>query len=334
MITFRKAVASEAKPLIGLYAESGCGKTRSALLIAKGYSDDMSRVGMIETESGRGEAYADDPVIGGYNVISLRDEFSPKTYGAAIRKAEEAGLQVLIVDSASHEWEGVGGVLSMASDNQAAGKKGVLVWQLPKIEHQREFMLRITQTPIPLVIVCMRAKYPMQEQSKPGGGKEWVRSTRLEPKQSEDILSEMFVHGWIDTEHKFHGTKYTLEAYRQIFVDGERITVDTGKRLAAWAAAGKSVVPRTSTAGSGASTGSELPTPGATEAHVDGAASVDGFITPDQVVALETLLTSHDIKIEKLLAAASVERLARIRAVDYDKARKWLDTAIERRRAP
>lgn len=233
---FRKAIASEAKPLVGLYAESGNGKTKSALLLARGFTGDMSKVAMIETESGRGEAFASEPDVGGYNVLPLREDFSPKTYGAAISAAEKAGVQALIIDSASHEWEGVGGVLAMAAANQEAGKKGPVVWQQPKIQHAREFMLRLTQTPIPLVIVCMRAKYPMVEVSKPGGGKEWTRSTQLEPKQSEDILFEMFCHGWIDKQHRFHGTKYTIDALRSIFIDGEPITIGTGERLAAWAA--------------------------------------------------------------------------------------------------
>lgn len=247
--TFRKAVTSEAKPLIGLYSESGCGKTRSSLLIAKGFTGDMAKVGMIETESGRGEAYADDPEVGGYNVLPLRDSFSPKEYGAAISAAEQAKLECLIIDSASHEWEGVNGVLSQAAANQSDGKKGPLVWQRPKMEHAREFMLRLTQTPIPLVIVCMRAKYPMYEVTpahvkkwedagRPGGRPpkvgEWARSWELEPKQSDDILYEMFIHGWIDQQHNFHGTKYTLDVLRSIFKDGEPVTVSTGQRLRQW----------------------------------------------------------------------------------------------------
>ena len=42
--TFRRAITSEAKPLVGLYSESGCGKTKSALLIAKGFTGDMAKV--------------------------------------------------------------------------------------------------------------------------------------------------------------------------------------------------------------------------------------------------------------------------------------------------
>jgi hypothetical protein len=250
MVSLRKAVGTEAKPLIGLYAESGRGKTYGALLIAKGFVDDMSQVVMIETEAGRGEVHADDPVLGGYNVIPLRENFSPKVYGEAISVAERAKAKVLIIDSASHEWEGVGGVLAMAEElRPTAGSKGM--WRAPKLEHSREFMLRMTQTPIPLVICNMRAKYPMYEVTKghvdawekagrPGGKPpkigDWARSWQLEPKQSDDILSEMFVHGWIDEEHRFHLTKDTIKAMREIFLDREPLSIDTGRRLAAWAA--------------------------------------------------------------------------------------------------
>lgn len=233
--SFRPAVTTEAKPLIGLYSESGCGKTKSSLLLAKGFAGDMSKVGMIETESGRGEVYADDPEVGGYQVLSIRDDFSPKSYGAAIDAAK--GLSALIIDSGSHEWEGAGGVLGMAADNEASGKKGVLVWQQPKMQHQREFILKLLSTPVPLVILCMRAKYPMREVVK-DGKKVWVRAEIVEPKQSEDILYEMMVHGWIDHEHKLHVTKYTKESFKAIFEDGKPISVDTGKRLAEWAKGG------------------------------------------------------------------------------------------------
>lgn len=240
--TLRPAIITEAKPLVGLYAESGRGKTNSALLLAKGFAGDMSKVVMIETEAGRGEVYADDPVVGGFQVVSMRDNFSPVEYGKALSAAESANPRVVIIDSASHEWEGAGGVLDMAAKNQADGKKGVIVWQQPKILHQREFMLRLLSTPIPLVIVCMRAKYPMEEVNI-NGKKEWKRSPDLSPKQSEDILFEMFVHGWIDKAHAFHGTKYTIPAMREIFRDGEPVSVATGERLAAWTGGRKSPTP-------------------------------------------------------------------------------------------
>ena len=313
-LQFRKAIASEAKPLIGLYAESGCGKTKSALLLAKGFvGGDMSQVGMIETEAGRGEAYANEGDVGGYQVLPIRENFAPGNYGAAIAAAEKAGLRAVIIDSASHEWEGVGGVLAMAAKNQEDGKRGPLVWQMPKLLHQREFMLRLQQTSVPLVVVCMRAKYPMfeakpsdieawEKAGRPGGKSpkvgEWARSWKLEPKQADDILFEMFVHGWIDAEHRFHGTKYTLEALRQVFVDGEPISSATGHRLAEWAA-GRS---RSATEGS----------------------SAEDYISPEQVANLETLCQDAGIAIQKLKDAAKVTALARIASSRYQGCVDWI----------
>lgn len=326
----RPAITSEAKPLIGLYAESGGGKTYGALLIAHGFcGGDMSQVAMIETEAGRGEAFADDPVVGGYQVVPIRGNFSPIEYGKAISAVESAGSRVCIIDSASHEWEGVGGVLSMAAENQAKGNKGVLVWQKPKIEHQREFMLRMMQSPIPLIIVCMRAKYPMEQVTEAylrkwrdagGTGKppnigDWARSKDLDPKQSDDILFEMFVHGWLDKEHIFHGTKYTTPVMREIFRDGELITADTGKRLAQWASGQppKATQQQNMAAGAGNSTAQ--------------------YITPDQALALEAKCTELDIPLKNFKAAAKVDRLSMILASDYERALKWITATHEKRRA-
>ncbi len=236
--TLRPAITTEAKPLIGLYSESGNGKTKSALLIAKGFTGDMSKVAMIETEAGRGEVYAKDSVVGGYLVRPIRENFAPIEYGKALTDLEKADIKVAIIDSASHEWEGAQGVLGWAAKNQEEGKKGPLVWQQPKMSHQRDFILRLLQTPIPLVIICMRAKYPMKEVVQPNGKKEWTRSEILEPKQADDILFEMMVHGWIDKDHNFHGTKYTTDDFRSILIDGKPITVESGKLLAEWAAGG------------------------------------------------------------------------------------------------
>lgn len=298
MMNIRPAVTSEAKPLIGLYATSGAGKTMGALLVAKGYVGDMSKVVMLETESGRGEALASHPEVGGYQVVSLREDFSPKTFGQGIAAAEKFGAKCLIVDSASLEWTGIGGVLDMASKNQEAGKKGVLVWQQPKILHAREFILRLLQTPIPLVILCMRARYPMEEKKSASGAKEWTRSTVLDPIQADDILFEMFIHGWIDQEHVFHGTKYTLDQLKDTLRTGEKLSADSGRRLAEWAAGGKKDEPK------------------------------GDFITVDQALAIEARCNDNGIQIARLKKAAGVDRISLILAANLDRANGWLDKVI------
>lgn len=318
--SFRPAARSNAKPLIGLYSESGCGKTKSALLLACGFvGGDMSKVGMIETESGRGEAYASDPTIGGYNVLSLRDDFSPANYGQAIKAAESAGLQALIIDSASHEWEGSHGVLSMAADNEAKGWKGQIVWTAPKMAHSREFMLRLMQTPIPLVIVCMRAKYPLVEFKDEKGKKNMKRAEVPSPKQSEDILYEMFVHGWIDQQHCFRGTKYTLDELRQCIEDGKPITQQSGRLLHEWAS------------GKGTVTQKFDPDSDMTQAipqsvidEVRQAAS-NGFISAEQIREIESLLEMKGLNKQRFLIVAKVASVDQIKAERFAGAIKWID---------
>jgi hypothetical protein len=237
--TIRKASRAEAKPLIGIYAQSNAGKTFSALLLARGFVGAAGRILMIETEGGRGEAYGDPaeyPEIGGYDVIPMRSNFSPRSFGEAITTAEEAKPDALLIDSASLEWAGTGGVLDMAAKASEGGAKGVLVWQRPKIDHQTHFMQRVLSTPIPLVILCLRAKYPMEQRPDRNGKMEWARSTVLEPQQSDDILFELFAHGWIGQDHLFHPTKMTNRSLAEVFPEGQAISVDTGKHLSAWAA--------------------------------------------------------------------------------------------------
>ena len=311
--SLRPAITSEAKPLIGLYAESGCGKTKSALLLAKGFVGDMSKVAMIETESGRGEVYADDPIVGGYLVRPIRENFAPAEYGKALTEVEKAGVKVCIIDSASHEWEGAGGVLGMAAKNQAEGKKGPLVWQQPKMQHQSEFMLRLMQTPIDLIIVCMRAKYPMEEVIDKGE-KKWARSKELSPKQSEDILYEMMVHAWIDQEHALHVTKYTKEDFKQIFLDGQPITTETGQRLAAWAS-GKTTAPAPAPAHPPASPPASAGDAGATH------------ISREQIAEILSLCEMSGVKTERLLVASKLKVIEDMKAGDFDRALAWIAKA-------
>lgn len=247
---FRPAVKSAAKLLIGVYSESGRGKTYSSLLVARGFAGAAGKVGMLETESGRGEIYV-DVIPGGYQVCSIAGDFSPAAYGEAITAAESQKLDALIIDSASHEWESIGGVLDMAAKNQADGKKGPLVWQRPKMEHAKHFVLRLMASPIPLIVVNMRAKFPMYQitdkhvaEWRAAGGRgqppkvgDWARATILEPKQSDDILYEMLIHGWIDEQHCYHVTKYpkAIPELLDVVKDGEPLSIETGKRLARWA---------------------------------------------------------------------------------------------------
>jgi len=87
----------------------------------------------------------------------------------------------------------------------------------------------------------MRAKYPMEQVKG-----DWARSKVLDPKQADDILFEMFVHGWIDQDHSLHVTKYTLPELAKVIEDGKPISIESGRRLAQWSK-GATTLPPTQT---------------------------------------------------------------------------------------
>ena len=97
----RKTMRQAAKMRLALTGASGAGKTYSSLLIAYGMTNDWSKIAVIDSENCSADLYAH---LGPYNVLTL-DSFSPETYIEAINVCEEAGAEVIIIDSISHCWD-------------------------------------------------------------------------------------------------------------------------------------------------------------------------------------------------------------------------------------
>jgi len=106
----RKVSRKKSKLRIGLSAASGYGKTYSSLLLAKGIAQEWNNIALIDTENGRGDLYSH---LGDYNILSLGAPYSPERYIEAIKTCEEAGVEVIIIDSITHEWDGKGGCLEI-----------------------------------------------------------------------------------------------------------------------------------------------------------------------------------------------------------------------------
>lgn len=240
--SFRPATRQDSKVLIGLYGESGCGKTYSALLLARGLAGEGGKVAMIDTESGRGALYA-DVIPGGYLHMQLGEPFSPQRYIDAITAAENAGMDVLIIDSFSHEWEGLGGVTAMAADiSRARAEKwnkpwdGVIQfgdWKEPKMQHQR-LMLKLLQTKLN-VICCLRAKYKSRQVKNDKGKSEVVKDDHTTPIQAEDFIYEMTAHMEILQNHTIRITKCSHPDLLKCFDNNKPLSIQNGQRIGAWA---------------------------------------------------------------------------------------------------
>lgn len=104
------AQRSQVKLRLGLSGPSGYGKTYSALLLAFGITKEWNKIAVIDTENNSASLYSH---LGGYNVLSLDEPYSPIRYIEAIKTCEKADMGVIIIDSISHEWNGKGGCLDM-----------------------------------------------------------------------------------------------------------------------------------------------------------------------------------------------------------------------------
>jgi hypothetical protein len=106
----KQSQRQQVKLRLGLSGASGFGKTKSALLLAYGMTQDWSKIAVIDTENSSASLYSD---LGNYNVLDLQAPYSPERYIQAIVLCEKSGIEVIIIDSASHEWNGIGGCLEI-----------------------------------------------------------------------------------------------------------------------------------------------------------------------------------------------------------------------------
>lgn len=136
-----RAERKKAKIKLGLQGPSGSGKTFSALLLAYGLVEDWSKIAIIDTENHSANLYAH---LGGFNVLHLEAPFTPEKYIKAIRLCVTAGMEVLIIDSISHEWEGTGGILDTHS--QMTGNS-FTAWAKLTPRHNA-FIQEILQSPV------------------------------------------------------------------------------------------------------------------------------------------------------------------------------------------
>lgn len=107
-----QATRKKARIRLGLQGPSGSGKTYSALLLAYGLCPDWSSIAVIDTEYGSASLYSH---LGPFKTLRLGAPFTPEKYCDAINVCEYAGIEVIIIDSCSHEWDGSGGVLDIHS---------------------------------------------------------------------------------------------------------------------------------------------------------------------------------------------------------------------------
>jgi hypothetical protein len=224
----RKAERKKAKLRLGICGASGSGKTRSALEIALGMG---GKIGMIDTESGRGELYAGseskyDPSLKlEYDIIRLDAPYSPERYIKAMKAFADAGYDILIIDSLSHAWSGEGGVLSIAEQGGGQFQNG---WK--KATPAQNMLVHAIITS-PMHVMCnLRVKTDWVVE-KNDQGKSAPKKIGMAPVQRNDLEYEFTLFMDLNEEHIAHITKDNTEMFDQAYI---KPSPDMGRKLMEW----------------------------------------------------------------------------------------------------
>lgn len=197
-ITFVPATRAASKARIALTGPSGSGKTYTALTVAHELGD---RVAVVDTERGRASLYAG---LNGWKFDTLNPtSFSPQSLTEALGVASGAEYPVLVVDSMSHYWMGVDGMLEQA-DRRAKGGNSFSGWKEVRPDERR--MLDALASYPGHVIVTLRVKteYVIEDNER---GKKVPRKVGMKPEQREGIEYEFDVVADLDLDNTLSVSK-------------------------------------------------------------------------------------------------------------------------------
>lgn len=300
IFTIEEAEREGARLVLGLGGVSGGGKTYTALQLAWGMANyDSRKVGFICTENRRGRLYSDalkgaSGKVHKFLIGDLTPPFSPARYIEAIAAFVKAGVEVLVIDSVSHEWEGQGGCEDIAHAGNSRNPK----WNEAKREH-KSFMNAMLQSPVH-VIACLRAREKVKQEMV--GGKLQYTPLGILPIQEKNFTFELTASMMLWNGGKERDVLKCPEELAAIFggVGNQSgyLTPQHGKALRDWVDGGKQM-------------------------DADAARARDSLqmVTEQGMTALQAAWSATPKNIRTALGAAFLDQL-KASAAEFDKQRK------------
>ena len=229
---FQKAVRKRAKLRLALTGPSGSGKTYGALMIAKGLS---GKIAVIDSEHGSASLYSH---LCDFDTLELTPPYSPERYIEAIRAAERAGYDVIVIDSTTHEWSGSGGCLEINEHTAQAKFRGNTwsAWNETTPRH-RAFIDAMLQSPAHIIATGRSKTETSQEDA--GNGKKKVVKLGMKTEQRDGFEYEFTAV--LDIVHAGHYATASKDRTGLFAGDAKPISEDTGRALREWLESGAEV---------------------------------------------------------------------------------------------
>lgn len=216
----RQSQRKQAKIKMALQGSAGSGKTMSALLLAKGLTNDnLQKVSIIDSESGSADLYAH---LGNYNVLNLQPPYTPEKYIEAIDVCLSAKMDVIIIDSISHCWDELIDFHSKLPGNSFTNWNKVT-------PRQKAFIDKILQSPAHF-IATMRTKQDYVLNQK--DGKFIPEKVGLKAIQRDGVEYEFTLVFDIDSKHFAVSSKDRTNLFngKPEFM----INTSTGRKILEW----------------------------------------------------------------------------------------------------
>ena len=313
--THREARSEGLRLRLGIAGPSRSGKTYSALKIATGMMKDSGKpIFFIDTENGFSLDYAKEFK---FQHVDFQPPFTSDRYIEALKYCEDNGAGIIVVDSATHQHTGTGGVLERQEQlcedlakkwNCKREKATMAAWAQAKKPHT-EFVTAVQRCKLP-IIFCFRAKDKLKVLNV--NGKQEIHHvgwTAICTEQFEYEMTALLVLP-PNSEGKADAELSEIRApLRSILKAGEQITERMGVELQSWAAGGTSA-----------------PQPAASSPSLAPAidATLSEFISADQVIYIGDLTARHaDVRAKVIKRFGAV---AKVPADKYDDLLVWIKT--------
>src|SRR6185295_3875007 len=221
-----RAIKRKQKLRLGIMGASGSGKTYSSLLLGLELGE---KVCVIDTESGSASLYADQ--FREYDTISLSPPFEPRRYVEAMKLIENTGYDVIIIDSLTHEWSGVGGCLSMVDAITKASSRGNSYSAWGKVTPEHNKLMEAILSSKCHVIATLRAKTAYDTVQV--NGKMQPQKVGIEAVQREGMEYEFTTLFSLTQNHSFTCSKDRTKIFDNPDIP-ELFTKDIAIKLLEW----------------------------------------------------------------------------------------------------
>lgn len=225
--SFQKATRKKTKLKLAVTGPSGSGKTFSALRLAKGLG---GRIAFIDTENGSASLYSGSF---DFDVLDIAPPYTHGKFIDAIKIASDAGYSTVVIDSASHFWEGV--LEFKAKLDTRPGSNSYTNWNDAGAKF-KTILDAVLQSPVH-VICCLRSKmdYVMETNER---GKQAPKKVGLAPIMRDGIEYEFTTVFDVNMAHTAQTSKDRTGLFKdEVF----QITEETGKALNDWMDSGSVV---------------------------------------------------------------------------------------------